>query len=567
MHMKKCMLNKEAISKTQAIVIAIILIIAIAAGAAYFLSMPSPTPTPSPTKQPSPTPTVGPTPTPSPSPTPTPTQVAVYGLTSPDVVVYWDPAESFSNEIIVLNNIYERLVHYNTHNDSFTPELATSWKVSSDGLVWTFQLRQGVKFHSGNPFNAESVKDSIERTVSLGMGASYIWSSVEEINIIDDYTVEFKLSQPAPLLHIAASPYGSHIYDIKLLKEKGDDWFKNGHASGTGAYMLEEYNKAEDYVVLKKFDDYWRGWKGKHFDKVIVKSIRESTTAAQMLVAGEVDFLDDLPFEYVDEMKKNPAITVTVTNSFQNLFFFFNTEKPPLDNKLVRQALSYAFPYDDVINYVVSGYASQSRGTIPKGMWAWSEEVPQYSYDLERARQLLADAGYPNGGFKLVLTYNAGDEAERRSAELYKAELSKLRIDLEIRAMQWEQQWDLAKSLDPVARQDIFVMYWWPDIAGDPYTFLYNQFHSMYPPFFNMAYYNNTEFDNLIDTAFQLTAINQAEAKRRYVEAQKMLVDDAPAIFVYDLQYVRFMRSSFKGYVDDPSYPHVVFFYFVWREE
>ena len=159
---------------------------------------------------------------------------------------------------------------------------------------------------------------------------------------------------------------------------------------------------------MTKFDDYWKGWEGKHFDKVIIKSVPESATARQMLEAGELDIVDDLPLEMIDALEKNPKIEIVRTPSFQNLMAFFNTEKAPLDNKLVRQALSYAFPYDDVINYVWKGNANQSRGPIPKGLWGHSDTLFQYSHDIQKAKDLLTHAGYPNGGFKLTLTYNSG---------------------------------------------------------------------------------------------------------------------------------------------------------------
>jgi len=528
-----------AISKKMKIAVAVIIaIVVIVAGAAYFI-------------------------TPAPPPAP---EIAVYGLTSPDVVVFWDPSESFSNEIVVMHNIYETLLRWDPTTEQFIPVLATSWEASADALTWTFKLREGVKFHTGREMDATAVKRAIERTIQLGLGASYIWSGVKEIRAVDKYTVQFTLDYPIPVSYIAASAYGSFIFDPVEAQEKGKEWFEEGHDAGTGPYMVESWSKAEDQVILTKFPDYWGGWEGKHFDKVIIRAIPESVTARQLLEAGQVDFLDDLPFEDVADLKTNPKIEVVTTPSFQNLLFFFNTERPPMDNKLVRQALSYAFPYQQVIDHVMGGYATQSRGPIPKGMWAHFDDLPQYTYDINKARDLLAQAGYAEVGFKLVLTYNAGDENERRTAELYKAELAKLNIELDIRGMPWEQQWDMAKSPDPEARQDIFVMYWWPDIAADPYTFLFNMFHSEDTPFFGMSYYKNPEFDRLIDEGFSVTATDLDQAKRDYKEAQRMLIDDAAAIFVYDQMYVRLKLVTLKGYVDNPTYPHVVFFYYTWRE-
>lgn len=520
--------------------VAIVIIVAAAIVTAYWVTRPSPPP-----KE----------------------MVGVYGYTTSDVVMSWDPSDAFSNEIVVMQNIYEPLVRYDSKADKFIPVLATSWESSADGLVWTFHLRQGVKFHTGNEFDANAVRYSINRTITRGQGAAWIWSSVQEVKVVDKYTVQFILQYAAPLTSVAASSYAAYILDPKAIEEGGADFFAQANEVGTGPYMLERYSKAEDMVVLKKFPDYWGGWEGKHFDKVIIKAVPESATARQLLEAGEVDILDDLPYEDVAALKTKPGIEIVTTGSFQNLLAFFNTQRPPLDNKLVRTAVSYSFPYEQVLRDVMSGYATQARGPIPKGMWAYSEEVPQYTYDLQKAKQLLTEAGYPTGGLSLTLTYNSGDENERKTAELWKSEAAKIGIDLAIRGMTWEQQWDMAKSPTPEARQDIFMMYWWPDIAGDPYSFVYNMFHSEKEPVFAMSYYNNTRFDGLIDEAFTISGVDRARAKQMYVEAEKILVEDAVAVFIYDQQYVRIKRTSLMGYVDNPTYPHVVFFYYTYRQE
>jgi len=495
--------------------------------------------------------------------------VITYGYTTSDIVTCWDPSDSYSNEIVAMNIFYEKLVRYDITKQKAVPELAEKWDVSSDGLVWTFYLRKGVKFHSGGELTAEDVKYSIDRTIQRGKGAAYIWDSVKQIDVVDKYTVRFTLSYPAPLDLIASAGYAAHIFSKDAVEshDQGDDgskWFSEENECGTGPYKLESYSKSE--LVMTKFDDYWKGWEGKHFDKVIIKSVPESATARQMLEAGELDIVDDLPLEMIDALEKNPKIEIVRTPSFQNLMAFFNTEKAPLDNKLVRQALSYAFPYDDVINYVWKGNANQSRGPIPKGLWGHSDTLFQYSHDIQKAKDLLTHAGYPNGGFKLTLTYNSGDEPERKTAELFKAELTKLGIDLDIRGMPWDSQWSLAKATNPKDRQDIFVMYWWPDYM-DPLSYLINLFHSEDEPFFNLCYYKNPTVDQMIDEALQTAGIDRAKATQLCYDVQKILVDDAPAIFIWDQIYTRAKQKTLKGYIDNPVYPHVVFFYDLYREE
>jgi len=503
------------------------------------------------------------TPTPAAGETPAPPKenVAVYAhpTSFPDI----DPSVSYSNDSAVVSNLYETLVWYNPpmHPQLLRPGLAERWESNADATEWTFYLRKGVKFHDGTFLNAQAVKYSIERTINMGMGASYIWDPVEEITVVDDYTVRFKLKYPAPLDLIAASGYGSWIFSPACVEAQGDkasEWFNEGHDCGSGPYTIESYERGRR-LVITRFDDYWGGWKPGQFTKVVFEVVEDPTVRQQMIEAGTADVTYDIPRANLAALDARPDVVVYTNPAFQNLVGLLNVRKPPLDNKLVRQAISYAFPYDRFIQTVVSGYAVQSHGPVPLGMWGHSDQLFQYTYNLDKARELLAQAGYPNGGFKLVMTHVAGDLDERQVGEVWKAELAKLGIDLEVRGMAWEAQWDLGKS-DPMQAQDIFVMYWWPDYVS-PYSFLYSMFHCEEETLFNLGYYCNPQYDELIDRANALSGSNRSEAERLFIDAQKILIDDAVAVFFYDLVNTHAVRADIKGYVDNPAYPHVVFFY------
>lgn len=491
-------------------------------------------------------------------------RIAFYAFNSTPVLD-WDPAVEFSNGVIVLHNVYETLLRYNSSENKFIPVLATDYQKSEDGLTWTFHIRKGVKFHDGTQLNAEAVKFSIKRTMDLGKGAAFIWDPVKEINLKDEYTVELKLKYPAPMDLVASSAYGAFIVSPEAVKSHPGDWLSQGNEAGTGPYKLKSFQLGEE-VALEKFGDYWQGWGSQHFDNVVIKKIPETATRRQLVEKGDADITIELPYEDIEALKKNRDVNVTVGPSFENLFMMFNTDKAPLDNKLVRQALSYAFPYDAVVKYSMGSFATQARGAVPFGLWGHGKDLFQYQYDLDKAKELLAKSGHPNGGFKLLLTYMSGDEAEKKAAELYKAELAKLNIELEIRGMPWEAEWEQAKSPDPKKRQDIFTFYWWPDVPS-PYTYLFNMFHTQKEILFNLAYWENEEFDKLVDTAAERSGVDRAKAEELYVQAQEVLLKEAPALFVYDKQYVRILNKSFKGYKDNPAYPHVVFFYDTYREQ
>ncbi len=485
--------------------------------------------------------------------------VYAHGTTFPDI----DPSISFSNDSVVMGNAYETLTFYNPpgSEEVISPALATSWESSEDGLTWTFHLREGVKFHDGTDFNAEAVKYSIDRTMSLGLGAAFIWDAVKEIKVIDDYTVEFNLNYAAPVDLIAASGYGAWIFSPTAVEAQGDkvsEWFNEGHDAGTGPYMIESRERGTR-LIMTRFDDYWGGWQEGQFDKILFEINPDPIVQQQMLEAGQADAAYDLPRMNLEALDARDDVTVYTNPSFQNLLGLFNVKKEPTNNKLVRQALSYAFPYEQFIESVMMGQATQAYGPVPAGMWGYSEDLFQYYYDLDKARELLAEAGYPEGGFDLLMTFATGDLDEEQVGELWKAELAKLGINLEVRGMEWEPQWDLAMS-DPMAAQDILVFYWWPDYIT-PYTYLFNMFHCEEEILFNLGYYCDPKFDEIIDKGNELAATDRAEAERLFIEAQKMLIEDAAAAFFYDRANNHELRSDIKGYVDNPAYPHIIFVY------
>ncbi len=482
---------------------------------------------------------------------------AVYALNS-EPLTNWDPAIEFSNGIHVHNNMYEQLVRYDAETETIIPLLAESYSFSDDGLTWTFKLREGVKFQNGDDLTADDVKYSIDRTMALEAGASYIWYPVEEINVVDPLTVEFKLAFNTPLDLVAATGYAAFIYSDQCVDEE-NNWIEEAKGCGTGPYMLSS-SKWGDEVILEKFDGYWGGWQENSFETVVFKKVAETATRRQMIETGEATITVELPYSDINALKENEDVIVYVEPSLQNLIGMFNTVKAPLDDVLVRQALAYAFPYDEVIDAAIGGYGRQSYGMVPFGLWGWSDELPRYTTNLDMAKELLTEAGYPDGGFGLLLTYTAGNEAEKSSAELYKANLTDLNIDLEIRGMPWDSQWELAKSTDPEARQDIFMMYWWPDLPS-PYSFLFSTFHSEDEPFFNLAYYSNPEFDDMINTANELTATDFETAEQMFVDAQQILLEDAASLFIYDRQDVWVTVNDLQGFKFNPAYPTVVFFH------
>ena len=486
---------------------------------------------------------------------------AIFVYAHPSDLPNLDPARSYSNDSVVTSNCYETLTFYNPPGsaDILSPQLATSWESNIDATEWTFHLRQGVTFQDGSPFNADAVKYSIDKTMEIGVGAAYIWGPVTEIVVVDDYTVKFKLKYAAPLDLIASTGYGAWIYSSQTYDQHPTEWFNEGHCAGTGPYMIESYERGSR-LVMTRFNNYWGGWQPGQFEKIIFEINQDPMILQQKIESGDADFTYQIPPDNVANIKANRSdITVYTNPSFQNLVGLINTKKPPLDNPLVRQALSYSFPYEQFIQGVMGERATQARGVVPKGMWGHGDDLFQYSFDLTKAKDLLTQAGLSNGGFKLVMTYSSGDLDEQQLGEVWKAELAKLGIELDVQGMTWEAQWDLGKS-DPLKAQDIFVMYWWPDYVS-PFSFLNAMFHTEESILFNLDYYSNPQYDQLVDAANVMAGTDRQQATEMFIQCQQILLDDAVSLFFYDLSNTHLARADVKGFVDNPAYPHVVFVY------
>ncbi len=471
-------------------------------------------------------------------------------------VTTWDPSASFSTEALYMANLYEPLIWINP-DGSFKPALAESYEVSDDGLGWTFKLRDGVTFHDGEPLTADAVVKSIQRTIDLGTGASWIWWMVDSIEAADDVTVQITLTTPYPLDRVAASTYAAWIMS-PAAADQDSEWFEEGREAGSGPWMLESYTPDEE-IVLTRFEDYWGGWEDTQFDKVVISIVPEQVVQAQMLEGGEVDLALSLPVETQESFKANTDFEVYQDATLFNYVGFMNTKRPPLDNELVRQAIAYAIPYEDVVAVGTGGLGQQARGPVPHGLWPYSDEVFQYSYDPDKAKELLAEAGYPDGGFELVLTHAAENLNEERFAPVIKDALADLGIEVEIRPMLWAQQWELAKG-DPTEAQDMFLLLWWPTIS-DGYDNLSSMFKCEEEPFFSLAYYCNEEYDSQINEALNLTATDPDQSQALYTEAMNTLAEESPALFLYDTNVFRPVPTYLEGYEYNANYPFSTFFY------
>lgn len=473
----------------------------------------------------------------------------------------FDPSTNYSTANQVLSNAYEPLLWANKpgSKEEFTPGLATSYTVSNDGLRWVFNLRKGVKFHNGKPFTAKAVKYSIERTKRIAQGAGYIWDAVQEITIIDDHTVQVDLSYKTPLDVTAASAWGAWIMEPEETEAKGRDWFLQGHDTGTGPYTIQKV-EAGQAVILRKFKDYWGGWKQNSVDIAVLKYVTEAATAIQLLRGGEVDILNagSIPYEMFPQLQNDPNLEMVRQPSYVNLIATLNTKKSPTDNLDIRRAIAHATPREIIAKNITMDYSSPSLGPLPRGMVGFDPNLSVYEYNLDKARELVKKSGYTADQLTLTYSYEAGDDIETNITLLIQDSLRKIGIKVALQPEPWDARWAKAKNLE--TSPNIFTYSWWP-VTLLPSDFLWSTFHTEDPPVFNTGFYSNKKFDGLLETGVAEWSTNREQGLNLLQTAQTVLMQDCPALFLGDFVAVYFKRKQIKGFDPTPVYQHVVFFH------
>lgn len=498
---------------------------------------------------------------------PPPTDLSTFTLVNQSDPSSLDPAVYFDESYRFTDATYQGLTAI-TPDNKVLPVLATSWESNADGTEWTFHLRSGVKFQDGTDFNADAVKYSFERVMTINKGGAYLLTfPVKEIQVVDPLTVKFILNYPQPMDLVLAGGYAVKVVCPAYVKahdvggDLGQAWMTD-HACGTGPYKIDEWVRGQQ-VSLSKFADYWGGWQGKHVDKVIIKIVREYSSMKIMLQEGSIDMMigDVIPWEEIPLLKQTSGISVDVEPTFNIIYFRLDTLKPPLDNVQVRQALAYSFPYDDVASKIYLGNLKLPHGVIPEGIWGYDPTVPRYTFDLDKARSLLAEAGYKDGGFTLSFMSTV-DENLRRSVELWGEKLSQLGIKLEPRYVPWETVF--ATATNRATQPDIAYHLWWPSYP-DPFDYLFGMFHSSQDGVFNWSHFNNTEYDNLIMEGNAASSTDKQKASALYSQAQRIVVDAAESIIVGQLQVATAMKPWVHGFSQNPYYTTIVPLYNIYK--
>ncbi len=446
----------------------------------------------------------------------------------------------------VMKQIYNTLVEQNEKME-LVPGLAESWKFEDDDKVLVLNLRKGVKFHNGETFKASDVKFTLERA-SASPDVSHIVSAIDatKIEVVDDNTIKIGLKFPfAPILsHLAHT--ASSIVNEKAVKDGGDQYRQN--PVGTGPYKFVEW-KIGDSITMVRNEEYWGT--PAPVKNLIMRTITENANRTIEVETGGIDIAYDIPPADIARVEGNADLKLIRSLNFSSAYIGFNAAKAPFDNPKVRQAINYALDMDSIVKAVYYGAGKPSKGPITEKVWAFNDKLEAYSYDVEKAKALLAEAGFPNG-FSTTLWTN--DNAQRiEIAEIAQNQLKAIGIEAKVEIIEW------AKYLEDTAngKHDMYIL-GWVCVTGDPDYGLFATFHSSsFGAAGNRSFYKNDKVDELLDKG--RTSVVPAEREASYKEAQQIIRDDAPWIFVQQGEDLNAVRKNVEGFVNNPAGHHKLF--------
>lgn len=465
----------------------------------------------------------------------------------------------------VTKQIFETLIEFEEDSFELSPGLATNWEPSEDGLSYVFELREGVKFHDGTDFNAEAVKINFERWADpdhefafTDEGYNYsVYGTqfggfagdddhvIEEINVLSDYEVEFVLNQP---LGSFLQNMGMNYFAITspaALEEFGSDI--NENPVGTGPFVFDNWTK-NSTIELSKNEEYWDEGLPK-LDGVTFTVVGDNSSRLSTLLSGGIDLMDGLSPDDIEQVNNTDGYEVYERVPNNVGYLGFNTEVEPFDDPLVRKAINHAINKEDLITSVYGGQATPATNAVPVDYLGHNDEIEQYEYDLDLAKELLAEAGYEDGfDFDLWTMPVARPYMPNpaRAAELIQAELSELNINANI----VEKEWAVYLEEIELGHQDMFML-GWSGVNGDPDYFLGSLLSTDGIPGSNQTFYSNSEVDMLLDEA--RSTIDEEERAALYEEAQVLIHEDAPMVPLVHSIPVLAGSDTISGYVPHPS--------------
>ena len=444
-----------------------------------------------------------------------------------------DPAAVTDGESFkVTQNVQETLLNFGQQDTTINDGLATKWEPSEDGLTYTFTLREGVKFHDGTDFNAEAVVKNFERWAGGSEDLFPYYGSmfggyegdeghvIESVTAEGDYTVIFKLTRAqAPFLkNIAMSPFA--IASPTAFEAAGDKY--GDSPVGTGPFKFVEW-KRNDSITIEKNEEYWNSEEPK-LDRVVFRAIPDNSARLNALLTGEIDLADGVNPSDGATVESEAALQLFERPSMNVGYLGLTSTRPPFDNQKVRQAVNYAIDKQAIVDAFFEGRAEVAKNPMPSSISGYNDDIPGYEYDPEKAKQLLAEAGFTDG-FEMELWAMPVPRPYMpdgtKVAEAIQKNLADVGITANIVSYEWATYLEKARN----GEADAFLLGWTGD-NGDADNFIYVLLDEDNIGSNNYSYYSNPETHKILIEA--QTEVDEEKRNELYKQAQEIIFEDAP---------------------------------------
>lgn len=492
------------------------------------------------------------------------TAPAAIAQTPPGVLVVGQIAEPKSldphavtavNDFRILMNVYDGLVRYRDGTLEVEPALATGWTISEDGTEYTFELRSGVTFHDGAPFNAQAVEFNFDRMLDENhpyhdtgpFPLSFFFSAVEDTEAVDEDTVKFTLKEPyAPFLSNLAYPTGL-IVSPEAVKKHGADFGRN--PSGTGPFVFGEW-EANTRVVVTRNAGYWDG--PPSLEAVVFRPITDANTRVAEMLSGGIDVMVEIPPDSVSTFDGNGFMLHEQAGPHV-WFLILNAKEGPFADKRMRQAVNYAIDKKALVENVLQGTAQIAAGPTPPAFaWAYNDALRPYPHDAGKARALIEESGHAGASLTFYVTEGGSGMLDPVAmGAAIQADLAEVGLDVTIETYEWNT---FLGKVNPglEGKADMAEMAW---MTNDPDTLPFLALRTGAWPDkggFNSGYYSNPKVDALLEAARGST--DQAERARLYKEMQTIVHDDAPWAFIANWKQNAATADAVSGFELQPSF-------------
>ncbi len=474
---------------------------------------------------------------PGPGATPTPKGGTIVVALNSEPLTLDSQQSSDYNTSRACYGIYDRLLEFNDSSTEVGPGLAETCRISDDGLTYTLNLRRGVRFHDGTPLDAEAVKFNLERQFDPNHPfhdtgqfpyAEVAWGMVQSVTVLSRYSLQITLKAPfAPFLNHLAMHWAA-MASPTAIRRYGKDFSR--HPVGTGPFRFVEWKPGQE-VVLERNRAYWGG--APNVERVIYRTIVDDRARLQELEAGRASLIVNVPPAELARLQAEGRFAVVEQPGMHTWWVGLNQMKAPFSDLRVRQALNYAVNKQAIIDKILQGTGIPAINPLPPVVWGYVGDVRRYGYDPARARQLLAEAGYPNGFSCTLWAPESGPGMQQpvAMAQAIQADLKAVGVDCRVETFDWGTY--LQKVIVPPEQAgfDLFEMSWIGD-NGDPDNHLYALLSGdQWPPHgYNMGFFKDPAVDALMQEA--RVTLSRSRRTELYVDVQKRLAEDAPWILV-----------------------------------